>query len=71
MTCLSVSVVRDPKNDDFDLGSFVIAICVLNFLSMRQFFGQFFHRFSIKSVQLSTSDYKVYGLKDIGFKEYS
>ena len=38
---------------------------------MRQLFSQYFHRFSIKSAQLSASDYKVYGLKDIGFKEYS
>ena len=38
---------------------------------MGQLFGQYFYRFSIKSAQLSASDYKVYGLRDIGFKEYS
>ena len=71
-TCPSVLVVRDPKNDDLRLGSFLIATCALNFPSMRrQFRCQCFHRFSIKSAQLSTSDYKVYGLKDIGLKEYS
>ena len=37
-TCPSVLVVRDPKNDDLRLGSFLIATCALNFPSMRRQF---------------------------------